>query len=103
MSQESAKSDAWDPQDRGGSSPLRQLTLIRFREFLREPEAVFWTFGFPIVVSLALALAFPSRADRLVVVGLYAGADGDSLRATLKDSPGLAIRDVRPDDESWTT
>ena len=81
------------------SKALVQLTLARMREFIREPEAVFWTFGFPIVVSLALALAFPSRADRPVVVGLYAGADGDSLRATLKGSPGLTIRDVRPDDE----
>ena len=31
---------AWNPQDTGGSSPLLQLTLIRFREFLREPEPV---------------------------------------------------------------
>lgn len=79
--------------------PLIQLTLARMREFIREPEAVFWTFGFPIVVSLALALAFPSRADRPVVVGLYSGADGESLRASLKNSPGITIRDVRPDDE----
>ena len=55
------------------SRPLVQLTLARMREFIREPEAVFWTFGFPIVVSLALALAFPSRADRPVLVGLYPG------------------------------
>jgi hypothetical protein len=52
------------------SSPIVQLTLARFREFIREPEAVFWTFVFPIVVSLALAMAFPSRADRDVLVGL---------------------------------
>jgi ABC-type multidrug transport system permease subunit len=69
------------------------------REFLREPEAVFWTFGFPIVVSLALALAFPSRANREVVVGLHPGAAGESLRSTLSGGRGIKVRDVRPEDE----
>ena len=81
------------------SRPLVQLTLARMREFIREPEAVFWTFGFPIVVSLALALAFPSRANRPVFVGLYPGAAAESLRSTLKGSSGITIRDVRPEDE----
>lgn len=79
--------------------PLVQLTLARMREFVREPEAVFWTFGFPIVVSLALALAFPSRVDRAVRVGLYPEAAADSLRSTLKATRGISIRDVRPEDE----
>jgi len=69
------------------------------REFIREPEAVFWTFGFPIVVSLALALAFPSKAERPVFVGLYPGPASESLRATLKGSRGITVRDVRPEDE----
>jgi ABC-2 type transport system permease protein len=31
--------------------PLAQLTLVRFREFIREPEALFWVFGFPIILA----------------------------------------------------
>jgi len=81
------------------SRQLVQLTLTRIREFIREPEAVFWAFVFPIVMSLALAIAFPSRANREVFVGLAPGAAAESLRATLKASPGIALRDVRPDDE----
>ena len=81
------------------SSPLVQLTLARFREFIREPEAVFWTFVFPIVVSLALAMAFPSRADSDVLVGLQPGPAADSLRSTLMRSGGIAVRDVRPEDQ----
>ena len=47
---------------RGGAShPLVELTLARFREFLREPEAVFWVFAFPVIMSCALGLAFRSR------------------------------------------
>lgn len=40
---------------------LVQLTLVRFREFIRQPEAVFWTFVFPILLAVGLGLAFRSR------------------------------------------
>ena len=81
------------------SRPLVQLTLARIREFIREPEAVFWTFVFPVVMSLALAVAFPSRADRRIMVGLQQGASTDSLRATLEGIPGIELRDLTPDAE----
>ncbi len=81
------------------SRPLVQLTLARIREFIREPEAVFWAFVFPIVMSLALAVAFPSRATRDVLVGLAPGAAADPLRAVLRASPGVSLRDVSPADE----
>lgn len=81
------------------SRPLVQLTLARIREFIREPEAVFWAFVFPIVMSLALAIAFPSQADRPILVGLEPGASTESLRAALKSGPGIEIRDLRPEDE----
>ena len=81
------------------SSPLVQLTLARFREFIREPEAVFWTFVFPIVVSLALAMAFPSKADSDVLVGLEPGPSADSLRLILARHDGIAVRDVPREDE----
>jgi ABC-type multidrug transport system permease subunit len=38
-----------------------QLTLVRFREFIREPEAVFWTFVFPILLAAGLGIAFRQR------------------------------------------
>src|SRR5256885_17214638 len=41
--------------------PLVQLTLVRFREFLREPEAVFWSLGFPILLAAGLGIAFRAR------------------------------------------
>lgn len=81
------------------SSPIVQLTLARFREFIREPEAVFWTFVFPIAVSLALAMAFPSKADSDVLVGLQPGPSADPLRAVLTQRGGIAVRDVRPEEE----
>jgi ABC-type multidrug transport system permease subunit len=41
--------------------PLYQLTLVRFREFLREPEAIFWAFVFPLVLAGGLGVAFRNR------------------------------------------
>ncbi len=32
-------------------SSLYQLTMVRFRLFMREPEAIFWIFVFPILLA----------------------------------------------------
>jgi len=48
--------------------PLVQLIGVRFREFLREPEALFWVFVFPLLLAAGLGLAFRNRpADVLKV------------------------------------
>lgn len=38
--------------------PLVQLTLVRFREFYREPESIFWVLIFPPLLAAGLGLAF---------------------------------------------
>ena len=49
--------------------PLVQLTLVRFREFYREPEALFWVFVFPLLLAAGLGIAFRNRpADVLKIV-----------------------------------
>jgi len=58
---------------------LRQLTLARFREFIREPEAVFWTFVFPLLLAGGLAIAFRDKAPEQAIVAILAPADGDSV------------------------
>src|SRR5262245_24959204 len=49
-------------------SPMWQLVLVRLREFLREPEAVFWVFGFPIVMVVALGIAFRNQPVEIISV-----------------------------------
>ena len=41
--------------------PLVRLTQVRFLEFIREPEALFWVFIFPIVLAAGLGIAFRNR------------------------------------------
>ena len=85
---------------RGGARhPLLELTFARLREFVREPEALFWMFIFPVVLSLALAAAFPSGSTSPVFVGLAPSPASASLRQTLSAVPGIVVRDVTPAEE----
>jgi ABC-2 type transport system permease protein len=87
--------------DRGGAHhPIVELTMTRLREFVREPEALFWTFGFPIVMTLVMAVAFPSRAARPSPVGIAAGAAAASVRQALANAPGITVVDVPAGRES---
>jgi len=67
------------------TSSLFQLTAMRIRLFLREPEAIFWTFCFPILLAVGLGIAFRNRpADVLQV-----GATTTQLTQALADDKGL--------------
>ena len=70
--------------------PLVQLTLTRMREFYREPEAIFWVFGFPIVLAFALGLAFRNVGPGELKVGVAAGPGDRVLAASLDSSPRLS-------------
>jgi len=66
-------------------SSLYQLTSTRFRLFLREPEALFWVFVFPILLAVGLGIAFRNRpADVLQV-----GATSTQLVQALNSEKGL--------------
>jgi ABC-2 type transport system permease protein len=83
---------AWHPKDTGGSSPILQLTLIRFREFLREPEAVFWTFIFPLLLASGLGLAFRSRPADIAKIGVLSTAPGAAtLQSALQGDSSLQV------------
>src|ERR1700688_4734125 len=69
-------------------SSLYQLTVVRFRLILREPEAIFWIFIFPILLAVGLGIAFRNRpADVLQV-----GATTTQLTRSLASDNGLTAR-----------
>jgi ABC-type polysaccharide/polyol phosphate export permease len=63
-----------------GRHPLIELTLVRVREFAREPEAVFWAGVFPILLSLGLGVAFRSGPVESIAVAATSPAIADALR-----------------------
>jgi ABC-type multidrug transport system permease subunit len=75
------------------SHPLAQLVLFRVREFIREPEAVFWAILFPVVLSVGLGIAFRNRPAEILIVAATSPALADSLRA----EPGLSVDVMAPD------
>jgi ABC-2 type transport system permease protein len=70
--------------------PLVQLTLTRFREFVREPEALFWVFIFPVLLAAGLGLAFRNRpADVLKIATVT-----PELAASLRKEKLLDVRQM---------
>ncbi len=60
--------------------PLVQLTLVRFREFVREPEALFWVFVFPILLAAGLGIAFRNRPAEVLKIAAVTPELAQSLR-----------------------
>jgi ABC-type polysaccharide/polyol phosphate export permease len=75
-----------------------QLTRVRYREFFREPEAVFWVFIFPVLLAAGLGLAFRNRAPERTSVAVV-GTAADSLARALR-SQGQIDASVRGDSAS---
>jgi ABC-2 type transport system permease protein len=81
------------PRKRWTDRALAQLVLVRVREFMREPEAVFWTFIFPVLMAGGLGIAFKSRpAEVTRVAVLQTGPTADSLAARLGQDSALAVQ-----------
>jgi ABC-type multidrug transport system permease subunit len=80
---------------RFATSSLFQLTAMRFRLFLREPEAIFWTFVFPILLAVGLGIAFRNRPADVLPVGATAtqltqalAADKELTAAPMDEASG---------------
>src|SRR5688500_10303263 len=66
-----------------------ELTRARIRELIREPEAVFWVFVFPIVLAAILGLAFRSKPPEPLPVGVVAGSHAQARAAALASGNDL--------------
>src|SRR5215510_43941 len=65
---------------------LKQLTLVRFRDFFREPEALFWVYGFPLLLAAGLGLAFRDRPADKILVGHLPGVAAGAIAGLSADS-----------------
>lgn len=63
--------------------PLGQIVLARLREFYREPEALFWVYGFPILLTVGLGIAFRNQPVEKITVDIEAGPRAESTRDAL--------------------
>jgi ABC-type multidrug transport system permease subunit len=69
--------------------PPVQLTLARLRELLREPEALFWVYGFPILMTVALGIAFRNQPVEQIAVDIVESPAATSTDQALAQSNTL--------------
>lgn len=80
------------------ANSLWQLVTVRFKEYTREPEALFWSFGFPILLAIGLGIAFRSKpADIVHVAVANTSPRATALVEALRRDPGLAVELLAPD------
>lgn len=78
---------------------LGKLIVVQFKDFFREPEALFWSFFFPIILSWILGIAFSGESKTIYSVGVVgdmraAAAHFDAGRLAAN---GLRLHSMDPD------
>ena len=87
-----SQSSNQDGRSGGLRHPLLQLTLMRMREFLREKEAVFWVFIFPVLMTFALGIAFRNTGPDKTLVAIEADSPSarvNEIAGVLSNSPEI--------------
>jgi len=62
-----------------------------FREFWRSPEAVFWTYGFPLVMAVVLGFSFQPKPPPPVPLAVVAGPDAEALQQVLRGNARFQV------------
>ncbi len=78
--------------------PFRELLKTRMREFIREPETVFWVYAFPVLLAVGLGIAFRNRPVERVFVDVEQCALAMETANNLKKYPDFVVS-VRPRQE----
>jgi ABC-2 type transport system permease protein len=83
-------------------SPLWQLVRSRLVEFVREPEALFWVYGFPILMTVALGIAFRNQPIEQIVVAIVQGPLSNATQKSLEstDTPERFKATIFSDEEA---
>jgi ABC-2 type transport system permease protein len=87
-----------EPRKRPTHHPLLEMTIVRLKEFGREPDAVFWVFAFPLILTMALGFAFREKPPDRIPVGVARGPLAAQRMAALQKSPSLLPRLYEPNE-----
>lgn len=70
-----------------------ELFLARMRMFYREPEAMFWTYGFPILLTIGLGIAFRNKPAEQLPVAIERHPALETVRSALESEKSFRVRD----------
>ncbi len=84
-------------------NPLWQLSFARIREFYREPAALFWVYGFPLLIAVALGIAFRDRpVEKLHAEVICDGCTADTVaQFRQKLAPDSRLMVTEAHDADW--
>ena len=80
------------PERSWKESPLARLTLVRYLEFVREPEAMFWVFIFPVLLTAGLGVAFRSKPQDVIKLGVLEGPRAEAVAAPLEADSRIVVQ-----------
>lgn len=81
------------PQDRV-LHPVFAVTVTRVREFIRQPEAVFWVYVFPLLMIFVLGLAFRSQGPAPLEIDLVDSAGAEQVKQWLAADSDVTWKEV---------
>jgi ABC-type multidrug transport system permease subunit len=73
-----------------------QLVLARLREFYREPEAVFWSYIFPLLLIIGLGIAFRNRPVDQMIVDIETGPQSEAAASALRAKSQFLVTTGEP-------
>src|SRR5688572_3874543 len=77
-------------------SPLWQLISSRILLFLREPVAIFWVYGFPLLMLISLGIAFRDKPHESIAVDIV-GGESAAIHERLKNDKRFKVT-LAPED-----
>ncbi len=66
--------------------------MARLREFYRQPEAVFWVYFFPLLMVVALGIAFRNKPIEKITVDIVRSEQATALSESLAADPRISIQ-----------
>jgi len=70
---------------------MLQLVVCNLKAFLREPEAIFWTYGFPLLMVVGLGIAFSSSRAQSVQFDVVKGETADRVMSLLGKNSAFKV------------
>jgi ABC-2 type transport system permease protein len=71
--------------------PLEELLKARLREFIREPETIFWVYAFPVLLAVGLGIAFRNRPVERVFVDVQQNETAAAIAEDLRRNPDFVV------------
>lgn len=77
---------------------VQQVARTAFVEFWRSPAAVFWTYGFPLMMAVVLGFSFQPSALPPVPIGIVSSPAASVMLASINPSARLDAEIMSPED-----